>query len=636
MPASAASDRWGGPGAFSLRVRRRWILRVRPPEFLELGGFDDLLAPFYLEDTDLGYLAWKRGWKVLYQPGSMVFHEHRGTIGKRLRRGHKFRLLKKNFSLFWWKNIHEFPRLVSHFLSPGRVRWWGGLRRRSAGPTWRDSGGHFASCRERCSRVARPRAGRVNDTEAFRRPLGGYFRDRFARFSRGSRTAERSVRFAVSDLPAGPWGRRFHVPDFAPDGALAEIHVMGLLDWPSQADDHELGALLRFRGMAGAAPGGPRAWDLSPAVCRARIRYRRSRVAHRPPALFRRIDVVQLEYTPLAQYRGDYRRIAVRALRARRLLPIGWPAPGPLDRPRAHWKARLEYLRALRYELRALPRFDQVQVCTAANRDYLLSFLPKPRAPFRRRLARRNRLLALPLPPRGREPLTMLFVGGFRHEPNRVAVDWFVRRRAAVGSGAPASCAAGDRRLRPPAAHTYADLRGQPGDARRRRRRARSAGALCGFRVSVLSGSGVRVKLLEAFAAGIPVVSTTHRRRRPGAQKTANSARWPTPRRDLRSACWRCSTILRRQPPWPLVRASKWKKTGTWRPLRPELVESYREVVREKRVLLLFQILLEAAYNVGGCAIQFFGARTLGELVYRTRPPGTTWRPPGTPCLCRG
>src|ERR1035437_7551221 len=52
-------------------------------KFLELGGFDPLLEPFYLEDTDLGYMAWKRGWKVLYQPRSVVFHEHRGTIGKK-------------------------------------------------------------------------------------------------------------------------------------------------------------------------------------------------------------------------------------------------------------------------------------------------------------------------------------------------------------------------------------------------------------------------------------------------------------------------------------------------------------------------------------------------------------------------
>ena len=47
-------------------------------------------------------------------------------------------------------------------------------------------------------------------------------------------------------------------------------------------------------------------------------------------------------------------------------------------------KARFEYLRALRYELRALPRFDQVQVCTPANRDYLLSL---PAASWRRSCA---------------------------------------------------------------------------------------------------------------------------------------------------------------------------------------------------------------------------------------------------------
>ncbi len=55
-------------------------------KFLELGGFDELLAPFYLEDTDLGYMAWKRGWKNLYQPASVVYHEHRGTIGTQIQR----------------------------------------------------------------------------------------------------------------------------------------------------------------------------------------------------------------------------------------------------------------------------------------------------------------------------------------------------------------------------------------------------------------------------------------------------------------------------------------------------------------------------------------------------------------------
>lgn len=51
-------------------------------KFLELGGFDEILKPFYVEDTDVSYQAWKRGWLILYAPGSIVYHEHRGTIGK--------------------------------------------------------------------------------------------------------------------------------------------------------------------------------------------------------------------------------------------------------------------------------------------------------------------------------------------------------------------------------------------------------------------------------------------------------------------------------------------------------------------------------------------------------------------------
>src|SRR4051794_30658424 len=66
-------------------------------KFLELGGFDELYRPFYLEDTDLGYLAWKRGWKVLYQPASVVYHEHRGTIGKNFSAVYIHSVLQRNF-----------------------------------------------------------------------------------------------------------------------------------------------------------------------------------------------------------------------------------------------------------------------------------------------------------------------------------------------------------------------------------------------------------------------------------------------------------------------------------------------------------------------------------------------------------
>src|ERR1700689_2297219 len=87
-----------------------------PRKFLELGGFDPVLAPFYLEDTDLGFLAWKRGWKVMYQPASVVHHEHRGTIGKRFSGDYIEAILRKNYLLFCWKNIHGWGRLGPHFL----------------------------------------------------------------------------------------------------------------------------------------------------------------------------------------------------------------------------------------------------------------------------------------------------------------------------------------------------------------------------------------------------------------------------------------------------------------------------------------------------------------------------------------
>ena len=109
-PASAAPDRPGGHSAFPCFYGGGGSCAFDRRKFLELGGFDELFRPFYLEDTDLGYQAWKRGWKVMYQPASVVYHEHRGTIGKKFSAAQIDAVLKKNFILFCWKNIHEWRR----------------------------------------------------------------------------------------------------------------------------------------------------------------------------------------------------------------------------------------------------------------------------------------------------------------------------------------------------------------------------------------------------------------------------------------------------------------------------------------------------------------------------------------------
>lgn len=42
--------------------------------FCKLGGFDDLFRPGYSEDSDLSYQAWRRGWRIGYEPLSIVYH----------------------------------------------------------------------------------------------------------------------------------------------------------------------------------------------------------------------------------------------------------------------------------------------------------------------------------------------------------------------------------------------------------------------------------------------------------------------------------------------------------------------------------------------------------------------------------
>ncbi len=222
----------------------------------------------------------------------------------------------------------------------------------------------------------------------------------------------------------------------------------------------------------------------------------------------KRIDVLQLEYTTLAQYHGEYRRIACALFEHDIYFQSIRRGLGHMIGLTEELKARYEYLRALRYEMRVLPRFDQVQVCTPANREYLLSYLPRIASRVRDGMRAGIDTSRYEFRPEGREPLTMLFVGSFRHEPNRVAMDWFVRQVLPLILGRQPEARLVVAGSEPPPAHAYADysdnldMLGYVEDVREPLSRYSV------FVCPILSGSGVRVKLLEAFAAGIPAVST--------------------------------------------------------------------------------------------------------------------------------
>jgi len=83
-------------------------------KFLSLGGFSDLYSPAYVEDTDLSYQAWKRGWEVLLAPESIVYHKHRASAKRRFRASELQILVARNQFLFIWKNIDSWKLLLSH------------------------------------------------------------------------------------------------------------------------------------------------------------------------------------------------------------------------------------------------------------------------------------------------------------------------------------------------------------------------------------------------------------------------------------------------------------------------------------------------------------------------------------------
>jgi GT2 family glycosyltransferase len=53
---------------------------VSRKKVLELGGFDELFAPFYIEDVDLSLRAWRMGWKCYYEHNAICRHKTSTTI----------------------------------------------------------------------------------------------------------------------------------------------------------------------------------------------------------------------------------------------------------------------------------------------------------------------------------------------------------------------------------------------------------------------------------------------------------------------------------------------------------------------------------------------------------------------------
>ena len=100
-----ATTAWvaGGSGAFRKSIWEK------------LGGMDTMYDPFYWEDIDLSYRGRKAGYRILFEPTSVVVHEHEIGAIKREYSATRVKIIAyRNQFLFIWRNLSDPNILLAH------------------------------------------------------------------------------------------------------------------------------------------------------------------------------------------------------------------------------------------------------------------------------------------------------------------------------------------------------------------------------------------------------------------------------------------------------------------------------------------------------------------------------------------
>ncbi|HUH37456.1 MAG TPA: glycosyltransferase [Spongiibacteraceae bacterium] len=109
---------------------------LRREVFLKLGGFTPLFRPFYYEDMELGIKAWRAGWKILFEPKSVVVHPQGSTIRKHNSRTKIKAVMQRNRLMMHWIHLpiadlvtahcpYLVLRYVEHTLKINFIAWKG-------------------------------------------------------------------------------------------------------------------------------------------------------------------------------------------------------------------------------------------------------------------------------------------------------------------------------------------------------------------------------------------------------------------------------------------------------------------------------------------------------------------------------
>lgn len=482
-------------------------------KFLELGGFDEaVFAPVYIEDVDLGYRAWKRGWPSFFAPRSMVHHRHRSTTRRLWSESTIYSFFVKNLAALIWKNVDDWAILRRHLLGlavlPLRVYRQGDLR--AAVATWLGAMRQIPTViRARRREANVPRA--LDDATIFH--VSRYrhaFRSRFGR--RPARAADQRPKILIvspySPYPPIHGGAVRILALLERLQPAADVTLLSYGDTDAELDPrsitelrkrcHQAVVLERDTSAVGGilAPAKTRGfWSTSMSET---LEYFLDRDDY---------DVLQVEYTHMAHLIPPPTPGLLRVLVEHDVSYVSMArASTSADGGPARLGAWFDWMRMLRYEIDAVETADLVLTMSATDRALLGKFtdtdhiVPIPNGVDCERYA---------FTTEGRESQSLLFVGFFRHEPNVEAVRYFCRevlpivrehhpdvRFRIVGAYPPEV-------VRQLGTTSGVEVTGRVEDIGIYYRQSTL------FVAPVLQGSGTRLKLLEAMASGCPVVSTT-------------------------------------------------------------------------------------------------------------------------------
>jgi GT2 family glycosyltransferase/glycosyltransferase involved in cell wall biosynthesis len=485
---------WAGGGASAFHRRK----------FLDLGGFSPLFSPCYFEDTDLSARAWRRGWKVLFAAESLVLHKHRSSSSARFGQKQLEALFEHRKLWYLWRNFDLRP-LSAHFaLLPFHIgkgvpelRWYlSALRKVPAILAFR-------------LREPRHRFGQRTVLEWIRHPLqylNRFFPDRAV----SNRPADGTLRILMVSayLPHlgyhGGAGRAFHCVH-----RTALKHRVSLLTF------------IETEGEAGRIP------QIAPHCRRVEAVYRRdyepvSPFPYEPfeefnsPAMRHALerllleedfDLVQFEWTQMAQYADLTRGITSFLTETEVNYAAHYSLVRIENRLTVKIKKFYNALQTFYRELELCRKVDGVICVTDTDKDYLRGYLPESKLHVINTGVDTEYFRHCSGVP-GEED-TLVFVAAFRHEPNVDAMLYFTdrvfplilkkrpqSRLYIVGSAPPPS-------VRALSAHPNITVTGFVEDIREYYRKA---GVVV---VPLRTGVGIRGKILEAWAAGRPVVATS-------------------------------------------------------------------------------------------------------------------------------